>query len=182
MKASIFVPLVLAIAGASLASPALAQVCPPAGQEWVRGLAGEWEVVDEEGAVVGTISLTEVSEPCAYFEVVREGERAPATTSHMWDETKQRWRQGAHFRKLDFDFVLRGSFADGVLTYEDKDAVLSHDTASNDDDCCFYQRRGTISGIGTETLRQEREISLDDGKSWTRLAPVEYRRIPAASR
>ena len=157
--------------------------CPPAGQEWIRGLVGEWEVFIAGGARVGSISIEEISEPCAYHEVVREGERAPDTTSHIWDETKNRWWQGSHFRRIDFDFEVRGTFAGGALAYADREAVLSHDTSTNDDDdCCFYMRRGTLRGIGTATLRQEREVSLDEGKSWTKLAPFEYRRESPAAR
>lgn len=170
--------LVLTVAVLSLLPlTTFAGECPPAGESWVRGLVGEWSVIDGKGVALGTISLQEVSEPCAYFEMVRVAGRPPATTSHFWDEEKRRWRQGSHFERIDFDFVVRGAFAGGVLTYEGENAVLSHDVSTNDDDdCCFYRRRGTISGIGTDTLRQEREISLDEGKSWTKLEPVEYRR------
>lgn len=170
-----FFALTLAFAG----STPLAQECVlPASEAWTRGLAGEWEAVVEGGRVVGVISMREIEGACAYLEEVREPDRDPSTVIHSWDQNRDRWTQTAHGRRIDFDFVLRGALAAGSLAYLEENAVLSHDASSNDrDDCCFYQRRGTLRGIGGETLRQQREISLDEGATWSQLPVVEYLRI-----
>jgi hypothetical protein len=136
----------------------------------LQSYVGQWSVSVADGPQLGAVSIEPVAAGCALLESWQGNDGSAGTALHWYDAHDQEWRQ-TYVDSTGWFIEMHGRYLDGMLQYQGP---------SLDNQGKTYLRRGTLSGLGSDTLQQLGEASFDGGKTWLKLFSIVYHRVDSS--
>lgn len=159
---SLLIPLALLAAAAG--AEAADKGCPDPRSHHFDFWIGNWEVVNANGTVAGHNRIEPILDGCVLQENWTGSSGSAGTSLNFFDTERSKWRQVWVWRE-GTTLELEGGLANGAMVLEG-DSVEDGKPALN---------RITWRDPPGDTVRQQWEISMDNGKTWRTIFDGTYR-------
>ena len=134
---------------------------------------GEWEAFDTKGQKAGDSKISLILDSCIILEewtsaTANRGIRYAGKSFNTYNAATKQWQQTWVDNAGGSNEYLLGKFDNNAIIYKSSPFPFSKDTIAI--------RKMTFTNLSPVKLRQDGEISKDNGLSWTTEYDLEYRR------
>lgn len=134
---------------------------------------GAWEVFGVDGVKAGDSKISLILDSCVILEewasaATQQGLRYAGKSFNTYNASTKQWQQTWVDNAGGTNEYMQGKFDSNQMVYTSTPFTLKKDTMAI--------RKMTFTHTSANKLRQQGEISIDNGKSWTTEFDLEYRR------
>jgi len=134
---------------------------------------GEWEAFDTRGNKAGDSKVSLILDSCIILEEwtsasINQGIRYAGKSFNAWNAATRQWQQTWVDNAGGTNEYLLGTFDNNRIIYRTAPFPFKKDSMAI--------RKMTFTNLGPVKLRQQGEISKDNGVNWATEYDLEYRR------
>jgi hypothetical protein len=134
---------------------------------------GEWEAFGPGGKKAGDSKISLILDSCIIFEEwtsesLQQGLRYAGKSFNTYNASTKQWQQTWVDNVGGTNEYLQGKFENNRIIYSSTPFKISKDTMAI--------RKMTFTNLSADKVRQQGEISKDNGTTWSTEYDLEYRR------